>query len=158
MGPQKFTAANAAEALKLVRQKMGPEAMILSTNDVGDGVEVVAITSEDLSTMSANSDNLDPEARKTLDNLADGRRLFRANPSRTNALRGGNGSTINAKPVNTVAFGRDLSVTRYSEFYSDPAPSARVAGAQSFRPARLEESERITTPLSLIHILTLPTN
>ena len=57
MGPQKFTAANAAEALKLVRQKMGPEAMILSTNDVGEGVEVVAITSEDLSTMSANSDN-----------------------------------------------------------------------------------------------------
>ena len=146
MGPQKFTAANAAEALKLVRQKMGPEAMILSTNDVGEGVEVVAITSEDLSTMSANSENLDPEARKTLDNLADGRRLFRANPSRTNALRGGNGSASNTKPVNTVAFGRDLSVTRYSEFYSDPAPSARVAGAQSFRPARLEESERITTP------------
>ena len=58
MGPQKFTAANAAEALKLVRQKMGPEAMILSTNDVGEGVEVVAITSEDLSTMSANSENL----------------------------------------------------------------------------------------------------
>ena len=68
MGPQKFMAANAAEALKMVRQKMGPEAMILSTNDVGNVVEVVAITSEDLSTMSANSENLDPEARKTLDN------------------------------------------------------------------------------------------
>ena len=146
MGPQKFTAANAAEALKLVRQKMGSEAMILSTNDVGDGVEVVAITSEDLSTMSANSDKLDPEARKTLDNLSDGRRLFRANPSRTNALRSGNSdaSASNSKPANTVAFGRDLSVTRYSEFYSDPAPSARVAGAQSFRPARLEESEQQT--------------
>ena len=150
MGPQKFTAANAAEALKLVRQKMGSEAMILSTNDVRDGVEVVAITSEDLSTMSANSDKLDPEARKTLDNLSDGRRLFRANPSRTNALRSGNSdaSSSNSKPANTVAFGRDLSVTRYSEFYSDPAPSARVAGAQSFRKARLEESERITTPNS----------
>ena len=154
MGPQKFMAANAAEALKMVRQKMGPEAMILSTNDVGNGVEVVAITSEDLSTMSANSENLDPEARKTLDNLADGRRLFRTNPSRTNAQRSGhvsgpsNPHASTSKPVNTVAFGRDLSVTRYSEFYSDPAPSARSPGAQSFRPARLEESERITTPSS----------
>jgi len=31
MGPQKFTASNTAEALKMVKAKMGPDAMVLST-------------------------------------------------------------------------------------------------------------------------------
>lgn len=52
MGPQKFIAANTAEALKLIREHLGPDAMVLSTKDTHDGVEIVAITSEDLSHLS----------------------------------------------------------------------------------------------------------
>ena len=33
MGPQKFIAANTTEALKLVRQQVGGDAMVLSTRD-----------------------------------------------------------------------------------------------------------------------------
>ena len=56
MGPQKFIAANTAEALKLIREHLGPDAMVLSTKDTHEGVEIVAITSEDLSHLSSRSE------------------------------------------------------------------------------------------------------
>lgn len=49
MGPQKFVAANSAEALRMVREKMGSEAMVLSTKDVPEGIEIVAISPDALS-------------------------------------------------------------------------------------------------------------
>ena len=55
MGPQKFVASNTAEALKMVKAKMGPGAMVLSTKDTDEGVEVTAITPEDLSQLSNQS-------------------------------------------------------------------------------------------------------
>jgi len=60
MGPQKFIAANTAEALQLIRNEMGPDAMVLSTKDTDQGVEIIAITSQDLSNLSARSEALDP--------------------------------------------------------------------------------------------------
>ena len=57
MGPQKFTASNTAEALKMVKAKMGPDAMVLSTKDTDQGVEITAITPEDLSQLSNQSDD-----------------------------------------------------------------------------------------------------
>jgi flagellar biosynthesis protein FlhF len=53
MGPQKFVAANSAEALRMVREKMGSEAMVLSTKDVPEGVEIVAISPDALSYLSS---------------------------------------------------------------------------------------------------------
>ena len=61
MGPQKFTASNTAEALKMVKAKMGPDAMVLSTKDTDQGVEITAITPEDLSQLSNQSDD-DPSS------------------------------------------------------------------------------------------------
>jgi flagellar biosynthesis protein FlhF len=52
MGPQRFTAKNAAEALKQVRQALGPEAMVLSTRESDDGVEILAITPDGLDEVS----------------------------------------------------------------------------------------------------------
>ena len=52
MGPQKFIAANTTEALKLVRQQVGGDAMVLSTRDTAQGVEIVAISPEALSQLS----------------------------------------------------------------------------------------------------------
>lgn len=56
MGPQKFIAANTADALKLIRAEMGPDAMVLSTKDTDQGVEVMAITSGDLAKLSSRSE------------------------------------------------------------------------------------------------------
>ena len=61
MGPQKFIAANTADALKLIRAEMGPDAMVLSTKDTDQGVEVMAITSSDLANLSSRSEALDPQ-------------------------------------------------------------------------------------------------
>ena len=44
MGPQKFIAANTADALKLIRTELGSDAMVLSTKDTDQGVEIIAIT------------------------------------------------------------------------------------------------------------------
>ncbi len=52
MGPQRFTAKNAAEALKQVRQALGPEAMVLSTRESDEGVEILAITPDGLDEVS----------------------------------------------------------------------------------------------------------
>jgi flagellar biosynthesis protein FlhF len=52
MGPQRFTAKNAAEALKQVRQTLGPDAMVLSTRESDEGVEILAITPDGLDEVS----------------------------------------------------------------------------------------------------------
>lgn len=52
MGPQKFIASNTTEALKLVRLQVGGDAMVLSTRDTPQGVEIVAISPEDLQKLS----------------------------------------------------------------------------------------------------------
>jgi flagellar biosynthesis protein FlhF len=57
MGPQKFIAANTTEALKLVRQQVGGDAMVLSTRDTPQGVEIVAISPEALSKLSQRQDD-----------------------------------------------------------------------------------------------------
>ena len=61
MGPQKFIAANTADALKLIRAEMGPDAMVLSTKDTDQGVEVMAITSGDLAKLSSRAELIDPQ-------------------------------------------------------------------------------------------------
>ena len=81
MGPQKFTAANSAEALKMVREKMGSDAMILSSKDVDEGVEIVAIS---------------PDA---LAHLASQR-----NPFLANKPNGASDSLASTVPLNTPVF------------------------------------------------------
>lgn len=57
MGPQKFIASNTTEALKLVRQQVGGDAMVLSTRDTPQGVEIVAISPDDLQKLSQQQSN-----------------------------------------------------------------------------------------------------
>ena len=70
MGPQKFTASNTAEALKMVKAKMGPDAMVLSTQDTANGVEITAITPEDLSKLSDLNTNDDRHQDDSFDNAS----------------------------------------------------------------------------------------
>jgi len=47
----RFTGATAREALKRVRDALGPEAMIMSNRSVAEGVEILACSEQDLSSM-----------------------------------------------------------------------------------------------------------
>jgi flagellar biosynthesis protein FlhF len=58
MAPHKIIAATTTEALKLVREQVGGDALVLSTRDTPDGVEIVAISPEALAKMSQR-----PEAK-----------------------------------------------------------------------------------------------
>ena len=53
MNVQKFVAANTREALRLVREAMGGDAVILSNRNVAEGVEIMAIASLDIASLSA---------------------------------------------------------------------------------------------------------
>jgi len=55
MGPERFVAASAAEALKQVRRALGPDAMVLSTKETADGVEIMAITPDALDQLSSGA-------------------------------------------------------------------------------------------------------
>jgi len=55
MGPERFVAASAAEALKQVRRALGPDAMVLSTKETADGVEIMAITPDALDQLSSSA-------------------------------------------------------------------------------------------------------
>lgn len=52
MNPQKFVAVNVTEALKLVTQKVGGDAIVLTTRDTSDGVEIIAIAPADLAQLA----------------------------------------------------------------------------------------------------------
>jgi len=60
MGPQKFCAANTTEALKLIRQQVGGDAMVLSTRDTAQGVEIVAISPSALNKLSQTHQHAGP--------------------------------------------------------------------------------------------------
>ena len=68
MGPQKFIAANSAEALRMVREKMGSDAMVLSTKDVPEGVEIVAISPDALSYLSTQKTPFQSKPNTTSNN------------------------------------------------------------------------------------------
>jgi len=58
MVPHKIIAATTTEALKLVHEQVGGDALVLSTRDTAEGVEIVAISPEALAKMSQR-----PEAK-----------------------------------------------------------------------------------------------
>ena len=56
MAPHKIIAATTTEALKLVREQVGGDALVLSTRDTAEGVEIVAISPEALAKMSQRTE------------------------------------------------------------------------------------------------------
>ncbi len=55
MGPKRFVAATASEALREVRQVLGSDALVISTQENAAGVEIVAITPQDLDDISVSA-------------------------------------------------------------------------------------------------------
>jgi len=141
MGPQKFVAANTADALKLIRNEMGPDAMVLSTKDTDQGVEIIAITSQDLSNLSARSEALDPAFGQS--SAFSERSLVR--------------SGLQAKFDNAIArrapepTEKPLTPTPPGMLRSNPARAPkrvekpiRAPGAEAFLPTSFNDAERIS--------------
>lgn len=57
MKAEKFVAQNSAEALRLVRTQLGPNAVILSNRSTAAGVEVIAMSEADLSALAELGEN-----------------------------------------------------------------------------------------------------
>jgi len=52
MNVKKFTAATTRDALRMVRDELGDEAVILSNRKVSEGIEIMAMTNDALSDMT----------------------------------------------------------------------------------------------------------
>ena len=62
MSVAKFVAANGREAMRQVREAMGPDAVVLSNRTVEGGVEIVAMRDTDLGSVSASAQVYVPPA------------------------------------------------------------------------------------------------
>jgi len=136
MGPQKFIAANTADALKLIRTELGSDAMVLSTKDTDQGVEIIAITSQDLANLSTRSESVDPFSNE-------------ASPFSERSMAQ---SGLSDKFENAIARrARSPAGKTYGEIPAgslrrNPARagrSVRAPGAEAFLPTSFNDVERI---------------
>jgi len=136
MGPQKFTALNTAEALKQVRLEMGADAMILSTSDTNNGVEIVAITPEDLANLSSAADPTNKGNRaRQMDPEVEIAPTFSSNPR----LGRDQGNRATPKSVNMAATD-NVGGFKKVEF---PKISSAGLNSDSFKPSFFESSQRV---------------
>ena len=148
MGPQKFTAPSSAEALKLIRTRMGPDAMVISTTDIDHGVEIVAISSKDLASLSdpalANSMAKKPPSYSP--NYSSNRPIGRSNLG-TNL--GSSFDRAIAPPSARNPFSAELPIGTLrrnparSERSDRGERSVRAQGSEAFTPASFHGAERI---------------
>ena len=60
MNVKKFSASSTREALRMVRDALGPDAVILSNRNVNGSVEILALASEDMSSLAPTADQRPP--------------------------------------------------------------------------------------------------
>ena len=63
MNVKKFTAATSRDALRKVREALGPDAVILSNRPVDGIVEILALANDDVASMASPSPDRMPHAR-----------------------------------------------------------------------------------------------
>ena len=143
MNPQKFLAPNVTEALKLVTQQLGGDAIVLTTRDTAQGVEIIAITPGEAAFMKPSTTPAPDSADLKL-----------AMSSRTASNGSGVASLLvssfsNWKPFD-VRIGSDTSPTLSfsSSSFTAGASSPRLSGPIS-PPLALEgDSENSVTSLA----------
>ena len=150
MGPQKFTAPSSAEALKLIRTRMGPDAMVISTTDIDHGVEIVAISSQDLASLSDPSVASSMSAKKAgsyPSSYSSNRPIGRSNSGSSNF--GSSFDRAIAPPSARNPFSADLPI---GSLRRNPARveradrterSVRAPGSETFTPTSFNGAERI---------------
>jgi flagellar biosynthesis protein FlhF len=120
MVPHKIIAATTTEALKLVREQVGGDALVLSTRDTAEGVEIVAISPKALAKMSQR-----PEAKVA--------------PVASTAA---NGSASNSSNLNNASSANNLSslnAPATSVFKSPGTGYSNNASAPSFSGSAPED-------------------
>ncbi|QWE00880.1 flagellar biosynthesis protein FlhF [Polynucleobacter sp. JS-Mosq-20-D10] len=149
MGPQKFTASNSAEALKQIRTRMGPDAMVISTTDIDQGVEIIAISSEDLASLSDPSVASSKSVKKPggyTPNYSSDRPIGRSN------LGSSFSSSFDraiAPPSARNPFSADLPIGTLRRNPARPERSdrsersVRAPGSETFTPTSFNGAERI---------------
>jgi len=149
MGPQKFTASSSAEALKQIRKRMGPDAMVISTMDIDQGVEIIAISSEDLASLSDPSVTSSKSVKKPVGytpNYSSDRPIGRSN---LGSKFGSSFDRAIAPPSARNPFSADLPL---GSLRRNPARversdrserSVRAPGSETFTPASFNGAERI---------------
>jgi len=149
MGPQKFTASSSAEALKQIRKRMGPDAMVISTMDIDQGVEIIAISSEDLASLSDRSVTSSKSVKKPVGytpNYSSDRPIGRSN---LGSKFGSSFDRAIAPPSARNPFSADLPL---GSLRRNPARversdrserSVRAPGSETFTPASFNGAERI---------------
>ena len=60
MSAQRFVAANATDALRRIKAELGGDAVVLSSNDVAEGVEIIAIAAAELADLSPPAASASP--------------------------------------------------------------------------------------------------
>ena len=150
MGPQKFTAPSSAEALKLIRTRMGPDAMVISTTDIDHGVEIIAISSQDLASLSDPSLASSMSAKKAVSyptNYSSNRPIGRSSSGSSNF--GSSFDRAIAPPSARNPFSADLPVGSLrrnparSERSDRSERSVRAPGSETFTPTSFNGAERI---------------
>ncbi|HRD89810.1 MAG TPA: flagellar biosynthesis protein FlhF, partial [Accumulibacter sp.] len=63
MNVRKFIAATARDALRKVRETLGPDAIILSNRGIPGGVEIMAVAARDMEMIVPPRDSLQPSGR-----------------------------------------------------------------------------------------------
>jgi len=148
MGPQKFTAPSSAEALKLIRTRMGPDAMVISTTDIDHGVEIVAISSQDLASLSdpALANSMAKKPASYSPNYTSNRPIGRSN---SGSNFSSNFDRAIAPPSARNPFSSDLPVGSLrrnparSERSDRSERSVRAPGSETFTPTSFNGAERI---------------
>ncbi|NBS85061.1 MAG: flagellar biosynthesis protein FlhF, partial [Verrucomicrobia bacterium] len=121
---------------KKVRLEMGADAMILSTSDTKNGVEIVAITPEDLANLSSAADPTNKVSRpRQLDPEVEIAPTFSTNPRLGRDL----GSRTSPKPVN-LASNENTGGFKKVEF---PKISSTNLNSDTFKPSFFESSQRV---------------
>ncbi|MBC7572870.1 MAG: flagellar biosynthesis protein FlhF [Herminiimonas sp.] len=75
MNVKKFSATSTREALRMVRDALGPDAVILSNRNVNGSVEILALASEDMSSLAAPAVDQRPVAEPALAAFAKARQV-----------------------------------------------------------------------------------
>ena len=124
MVPHKIIAATTTEALKLVREQVGGDALVLSTRDTAEGVEIVAISPEALAKMSQR-----PEAK-----------VAPVASTTTNALASNSSQLNNASSVNSaISINAPASASATGVFKSPGTGYSNNASALSFNGSAPED-------------------
>lgn len=85
MNVRRIIAKTTREAMRQLRDALGPDAVILANRQTGDGVEIMALPPEDVASLAVHVDEPRPRARRQPEAMAEPAPAFAAAPARAPA-------------------------------------------------------------------------